>query len=140
MSPERGTYWDPLRRKEVAATPEEQVRQWFIGILERQCKVPRHQMMSEVQMRFGTKPWRADILVYDHQQQPLAIVECKRETQPLDAGVMEQALRYHAVQKAPYVFLTNGAATCAFLRGPQGFSPLDHLPDYEEMNAATQPQ
>ena len=25
--------WDPLRRKEVAETPEERVRQWFIGVL-----------------------------------------------------------------------------------------------------------
>ena len=25
--------WDPLRKKEVALTPEEKVRQWFIGVL-----------------------------------------------------------------------------------------------------------
>lgn len=25
--------WDPLRKKQVALTPEERVRQWFIGVL-----------------------------------------------------------------------------------------------------------
>ena len=25
--------WDPLRKKMVALTPEERVRQWFIGVL-----------------------------------------------------------------------------------------------------------
>ena len=60
-----GKIWDPLRRKMVALTPEERVRQWFIGVLQEVAQVPRHQMMSEVEMHFGDadKVWRADILV-----------------------------------------------------------------------------
>ena len=127
------SYWDPLRRKEVAATPEERVRQWFIAELEHRFCVPRHLMMSEVQMRFGRKPWRADILVYDRAGQPLAIVECKREDVPLDADVLEQALRYHAVLKAPFLFLTNGRQTLLYRRTPEGLVALDHVPAFEEM-------
>ena len=56
-----GTIWDPLRRKEVAATPEEQVRQWFIAaVLRDTVKVPMHMMMSEVGFRYGNKQYRAD--------------------------------------------------------------------------------
>ena len=29
----RGTIWDPLRKREVALTPEEEVRQRFISLL-----------------------------------------------------------------------------------------------------------
>ena len=57
------TLWDPLRRKEVAATPEERVRQWFIVQLRDVFKVPMHMMMSECALMFGGKRYRADILV-----------------------------------------------------------------------------
>jgi hypothetical protein len=59
------TVFDPLRRKEVALTPEEQVRQWCIGVLSGDLGVPLHMMMSEVGMKLGGKQFRADILVYD---------------------------------------------------------------------------
>ena len=57
--------WDPLRKKEVALTPEERVRQWCIGVLKEQMKVPEHMMMSEAGFKLGEKQFRADILVYD---------------------------------------------------------------------------
>ena len=38
--------WDPLRKKNVAATPEERVRQWFITQLRDRFKVPVTMMMS----------------------------------------------------------------------------------------------
>lgn len=47
--------WDPLRKKEVALTPEERVRQWCIGVLAGPMKVPMHMMMSEVGFRLGGK-------------------------------------------------------------------------------------
>ena len=34
--------WDPLRKKMVALTPEEKVRQWFISTLRDQFNVPEH--------------------------------------------------------------------------------------------------
>ena len=42
------TVWDPLRKKEVALTPEERVRQWFIAFLMKECDVPISLMNSEV--------------------------------------------------------------------------------------------
>ena len=51
--PETDKYYDPLRRKWVAATPEERVRQWFIGQLSGAGQVPTWLMMSEVSMKFS---------------------------------------------------------------------------------------
>ena len=62
---DRMVIWDPLRRKEVALTPEEKVRQWCIGVLADRCKVPMHMMMSEAGFKLGDKMFRADIIVYD---------------------------------------------------------------------------
>ena len=125
--------WDPLRRKEVAATPEERVRQWFIIQLRDAFGVPEHMMNSEVGFKFGAKSWRADILVYDRAGQPLAVVECKRPDVALDAHVIEQAMRFNSVLGVRYLFVTNGKMT--YLYGLKGdtFVPLDRIPSFEEM-------
>ena len=125
--------WDPLRRKEVAATPEERVRQWFIVQLRDAFGVPEHMMNSEVGFKFGAKSWRADILVYDRAGQPLAVVECKRPDVALDAHVIEQAMRYNSVLGVRFLFVTNGKMT--YLYGLKGdtFVPLDRIPSFEEM-------
>jgi type I site-specific restriction endonuclease len=131
--PEADKYFDPLRRKWVAATPEERVRQWFIGILAEKAGVPVHMMMSEVPMNYGLKKWRADIVVWSPGGNALGIVECKRPDIPIDASVAAQALRYHAVGKAGFIFLTNGTDTHVFKRDGEGFKTLNRLPTYTEM-------
>ncbi len=125
--------WDPLRRKEVTATPEEQVRQWFILQLQQVFKVPLHMMKSEVGFKFGDKQYRADILVYDKELRPLAVVECKRPSVPLDAAVVEQSMRYNSVLGVHYIILTNGNLTYLYKLKDGIFVPCDSVPDYNEM-------
>ena len=128
------TIWDPLRRKEVAATPEEQVRQWFItAVLRDTVKVPMHMMMSEGGFRYGNKQYRADILVSDRSAKPLAVVECKRPDVEITAAVAEQAMRYNAVLDVRWIFLTNGRTTLIFKREGDRFVPAKVVPDYEGM-------
>lgn len=125
--------WDPLRRKEVAATPEEQVRQWFILQLRDSFGVPMHMMMSECALNFGGKRYRADILVYDRQGAPLAVVECKRPSVELSAEVVEQAMRYNAVLGVSFLILTNGKMTYIYRLECGKFVPCTSVPAYEEM-------
>ncbi len=125
--------YDPLRRKNVAATAEERVRQWFIAQLLENAGVPAHLMMSEAGFRFGSKQYRADILVFGRDGQPLAIVECKRPEVAVTAAVAEQAMRYNAVLSVRFIFLTNGTTTIVFRRDSGTFRPMDHFPSFEEM-------
>ena len=125
--------WDPLRKKNVTATPEEQVRQWFIIQLRDRFGVPAHLMMSEVGFRFGDKPYRADILVYDRNAAPLAVVECKRPDVPIDGKVIEQAMRYNSVLGVRFLVLTNGNLTYLYKLESGDFVPCDSFPSYEEM-------
>lgn len=130
------TVFDPLRRREVALTPEERVRQWFIGVLKDCLGVPLHLMGSEVEMRFGSadKVWRADILIYDRLAKPLAIVECKRPETALSEDVLRQALRYDMALNVKYIFITNGKETRIARRQPDGrVEFLTTAPHYEEM-------
>lgn len=126
-------YWDPLRKKMVAATPEEKVRQWFIGVLSGSAGVPEHLMMSEAGLEFGQKKYRADILVWDRSGQPLAIVECKRPEVELSPAVLEQAMRYNAVLGVRWLFVTNGTRTYLYKKEGGIFIPQQTLPKYEEM-------
>jgi len=125
--------WDPLRKKEVALTPEERVRQWCIGVLAGPMKVPMHMMMSEVGFRLGSKQLRADLIVYDRTAKPMMVVECKRPEVELTDGVLEQAVRYNMVLNVRYIVITNGAQTVMFEKGAHGFSPVSVLPKYSEM-------
>lgn len=125
--------WDPLRKKDVAATPEEQVRQWFIGELLNTFLVPKHLMMSEVGLRCGDKQYRADILVYDHNGGNLAVVECKRPEVELTGKVLEQAMRYNMVLGVKFLFVTNGVKTFLYRREGDFFRPLEKVPDFAGM-------
>ena len=128
------TIWDPLRKKEVTLTPEERVRQWFIGVLSQNVGVPMHLMMSEAGFKLGGKQFRADILVYDRKAQPLAVVECKRPEVELSAEVLDQAIRYNIVLNVKYIMITNGTST--YIAGREGdrFVFLDKVPSYNEMS------
>mgnify|MGYP006332715669 CR=1 FL=1 len=125
--------WDPLRKKEVALTPEERVRQWFIGVLNGNMGVPMHMMMSEVGFRLGGKQFRADILVYDRKAQPLAVVECKRPEVELTAEVLDQALRYNMVLNVKYIIITNGTRTFMAERKGERFEFMNSVPSYNQM-------
>ena len=119
----------------VALTPEERVRQWIIGVLRDVSGVPRHQMMSEVELHFGSadKVWRADVLVYGQGGAPLAVVECKRPEVALTPAVLEQALRYNLVLGVKCLVITNGTETRVFVREGEGWTGAGHFLTYEEM-------
>ena len=125
--------WDPLRKKSVALTPEERVRQWFIGVLSMGLKVPEHMMMSEVSLKVGEKPYRADIVVYGRDGKPLMVVECKRNDVTLDQSVVDQALRYNTSLGVRYITITNGEKTFIFQRKDDGFEFMEKAPVWEEM-------
>ena len=125
--------YDPLRRKNVAATSEERVRQWFIRQLLESAKVPSHLMMSEAGFKFGSKQYRADILIFGRDGLPLAIVECKRPEIELTEAVLEQAMRYNIVLGVRWLFITNGRKTMLFTLKDGSFVPAKELPTYEGM-------
>lgn len=124
--------WDPLRRKEVADTPEEQVRQWFIGVLA-DAGCPMGLMGSEVQLKSGNKSQRADLVVFGRDGSPVAVVECKRPEVSISEEVALQALRYHSVLGVGFICLTNGKSTYVYKREGNAFVPFERIPSYTEM-------
>ena len=130
---QKQTVWDPLRKKDVTLTPEEKVRQWFVGVLSQQMQVPMHMMMSEVGFRLGEKQYRADILIYDRNAAPLMVVECKRPDVELTVEVLDQAIRYNKVLNVRYIAITNGHRTFMLELREQKYEAVAQFPTYNEM-------
>ena len=107
-----GTVFDPLRKKHVSLTPEEQVRQHFIHWLNAEREYPLQLMASEYTIKLGNKSFRCDIVAFDNNLKPQIIVECKSPGVKLDGTVLQQVLNYNLVLKVPHLIITNGESTC----------------------------
>ena len=71
----RKQVFDILRRKYVALTPEEWVRQHFIHYLIEHKNYPASLLANEVPLQIGEKRMRADSVLYDNQLHPRIIKE-----------------------------------------------------------------
>lgn len=100
--------FDPLRKKEVPATPEELVRQGVIRWLNEQVGIPLPMMVSECSFTYNRRLYRADILVRARDLSPIMLVECKAPDVKINEKVIEQGIRYNRVLKLKYLMFTNG--------------------------------
>ena len=98
----------PVRRRWVALTPEEEVRQATIVMLHSYYGYPLELMQVEGTITLNGMSRRCDIVAYDNEGCPSLIVECKRNSVPITQKVCDQACRYNTVLRVPYLLLTNG--------------------------------
>ncbi len=129
----RTQVFDPLRRRFVALTPEEEVRQKTLYLLVEHLGVPAGLLAVEYSVKVNGLDKRADAVVFGNEGRPLMIVECKAPSVTLTDAVLEQALRYHSVLQPQYLLLTNGMVSYCYKAEGASLRPLDHLPDYKEM-------
>ncbi len=130
-----GRTWvfDPLRRRFVALTPEEEVRQKMLYLLVEHLKVPAGLIAVEYSLKVNGLDKRADAVVFGAEGQPMMVLECKAPSVNLSAAVLEQALRYHSALKPQYLLLSNGTDYYCFHAVGSQLLPMDHLPDFSEM-------
>ncbi len=110
----RDTIFDPLRKRHVALTPEEKVRQYFIGWLNKERGYPLSLMASEYSIIYNKLSYRCDIVVFNKLLEPQIVVECKAPSVKLTNSVLEQVLRYNLVLRVNTLIITNGLTTFAF--------------------------
>ncbi|MBS1615542.1 MAG: type I restriction enzyme HsdR N-terminal domain-containing protein [Bacteroidetes bacterium] len=130
----RPQVWDIIRRRWVALTPEEHVRQCLLGWLIEKCGYPAPLISVERGLHFGHTMLRYDALIYQRDTTlPWMLVECKAPDVAISEEVLQQALRY--VGKLPgcrYWLLSNGHQSfCAMGAGSEGIQWLSSLPAYE---------
>ena len=127
---EKEFIFDECRRQWLRLTTEEWVRQNFLQYLLQVKKYPASLIAVEKEIRLGELKKRFDILVYDAQHQPWLMVECKGMDVPLNQGVLQQVLRYNIAIPVPYLVITNGSLSFAYIRKNNQLQSLDALPEF----------
>ena len=82
--------FDFLRRKYVALTPEEWVRQHFVHFLIEHKGYPKGLIGNEIELQIGAKRLRCDSILYNKMAQPQMIIEYKAPTIPIQQKVFQQ--------------------------------------------------
>ena len=126
--------FDPLRKKHVTLTPEEEVRQFFIKWLNKDRGYPYQLMASEYFIRLNKKQFRCDIVAFDRSIKPILLVECKAPDVEINNLVVEQVIRYNMVLNVATIVITNGKVTYAFGYNAekQAYEHLSDIPAYKK--------
>ena len=120
--------WDIVRRKWVALTPEEWVRQHLIHFLRDQRGWSESLMAVEKNLRYNGLNRRPDVIVYGADMKPLLLAECKAPDVAINQQVLDQAVMYNRALDVSYVLVTNGVHTsCCSIRSE--FSDFQWLND-----------
>ena len=101
--------FDPVRKKFVALTPEEHVRQQWLHFLIHEKQYPVSRIAVEAALRINGLSKRADILIYDNNAKPHLMVECKAPHVAISQKTFDQIARYNMKFRVKYLLITNGA-------------------------------
>lgn len=125
--------YDPVRKKYVAFTPEEFVRQLLIAYLLKEKNYNINRIAAEKSIEYNGMPRRFDLVVFDKEMQPFLLAECKSADQPINLAVFEQASRYNSSLKVPYLLVTNGPVIhcCEMDYAEKGYAFLGEIPEYK---------
>jgi hypothetical protein len=132
---EHPSIFDILRRKYVALTPEEWVRQHFIHFLINQKNYPATLLANEIKLRVGNKTLRADSVLYDRELRPRMIVEYKASHIPITQKVFDQISTYNMLLHVDYLVVSNGLQhyCCKMDYDNQKYLFLEDIPDYQNI-------
>ncbi len=123
--------FDAQRKKWLALTPEEWVRQNFIQYLVKEKKYPLSLIAMEKEIMLGELKKRFDILVYDENHQPWMMIECKAGEVKLSNDVLQQVLRYNISVPVKYIVITNGSFTFGWEKKDSALADLIELPGWK---------
>jgi hypothetical protein len=131
------TIYDPIRKKDVPATPEEHVRQATIQFLLNEVKVPAHLIAVE----FGLcaidpkTDDRVDIMVHNFREgapleKPWLLVECKAPGEYTWKALQVQLNKYLRILTPKYVMLALGDTVRYFKLDGKKFIKIPSIPEY----------
>jgi hypothetical protein len=131
----RRMIFDLIRRKYVALTPEEWVRQHFVNYLIVEKYYPSNLLGNEITLRQNETSKRCDTIVYNRFLDPLMIVEYKSPDVSIKGTVFDQICRYNALLKVRFLTVSNGILhfCCRIDYETQTYTYLESIPNYDEL-------
>lgn len=127
--------FDELRKKYVALTPEEWVRQHFVHYLIAQKKYPPGLIANEISLNLNGTSKRCDTVVYDKQARPRVIIEYKAPHITITEKVFAQISRYNLVLRVDYLIVSNGMQhyCCRMDYANRSCTFLPDIPNYDKL-------
>lgn len=131
----RRQIFDILRRRYVALTPEEWVRQHFVHFLIEHKGYPKGLLANEIEQKIGDKKLRCDTLLYNKDLQPKMIIEYKAPEIAITQRVFNQVTTYNFLLHADYLIVSNGRQHyCCHMDYEKGeYTFLQDIPHYTEL-------
>lgn len=127
--------FDFIRKKYVALTPEEYVRQHFTNFLCNKLHYPAALTANEVSLDVNGMKKRCDTVVFNPDSSPLLIAEYKAPNVQITQNVFDQILRYNLTMRARYLIVSNGlthfCAVIDYKNNSYNFIPS--IPDYNDL-------
>lgn len=129
------TIFDVLRRRHVALTPEEWVRQHFVHFLIEHKNYPKGLLANEVELTIGNKSLRCDSILYDRNLNPRMIIEYKAPSITISEKVFRQIATYNLLLHVDYLIVSNGISHYCIKMdyANQKYLYLDEIPNYENL-------
>jgi hypothetical protein len=127
--------YDPIRRRSLAATPEEIIRQSLLQKMIRDLGFPRG--LIAVEKELGAYRRRFDIVCYasaihpDHALHPLLVIECK--ALECSEAAREQAFGYNATLGAPFICIAGKTEIHTLWLNADKIMSVPFLPPYSEL-------
>ncbi|MDR0939704.1 MAG: type I restriction enzyme HsdR N-terminal domain-containing protein [Mediterranea sp.] len=124
--------FDAIRRRYVALTPEEWVRQHFVRFLVDHKGYPPSLLANEVTIKLNGTTKRCDTVLYGRDLMARVIVEYKAPHIEITQAVFDQITRYNMVLKVDYLIVSNGLRhyCCKMDYERQSYAFLEDIPDY----------
>ncbi|RXK62285.1 type I restriction enzyme HsdR N-terminal domain-containing protein [Lacibacter luteus] len=123
--------FDEIRKQWVRLTPEEWVRQNLLQYLIQTKKYPAAFIGVEKEISLAELKKRFDVLIYDSNHQPWMMIECKAMDVELSEKVLEQIVRYNMSVPVPYLVISNGSYTYAWVKKENRLISITDLPEFE---------
>mgnify|MGYP002516101310 CR=1 FL=1 len=127
--------FDILRKKFIALTPEEWVRQHFIHFLVEHKGYPTGLLANEVQLKVGDKQLRADSVLYSRELKPRMIIEYKAPHIPITQKVFDQITIYNMLLHVDYLIVSNGMQhyICRMDYDGKKYLFIEDIPVYKDL-------
>jgi hypothetical protein len=124
--------FDTIRKKWLVLTPEEWVRQNMIAFFTKTCRYPASHIAIEKQIKVVKRIKRFDLVIFDNNQKPWMIVECKQPDTVLDDTVLQQISAYQIPTQALYMCITNGPVCILYKVSNNLEKTLSEWPEWGE--------
>lgn len=132
---EKPEIFDFLRRRFVALTPEEWVRQHFTHFLVEHKGYPQALLGNEIELKIGQKRLRCDSLLYNKEMHPRMIIEYKAPSVAVTQKVFNQISTYNLLLHVDYLIVSNGLQhyCCRMDYEHERYEFMQEIPDYQAL-------